>query len=357
MTIQNYFLQAGTQEILKRAASNLRAIVPKDQEKVELLAGVLQDMTDEARLFDEYCQFNISWIGNALQGQLLRVAQSTQIGDDAIDALYAAVYRFTIEMFLSWPGDQKPSITRFNDYAIPNLAKFISSAQIDIQWARMQMPIFVFKQLLNTEALVNIQKIEPFRNEVSAKIKALTDDLIDREQRAGVLKDALDKYREAFNFVGLTHGFKDLSDAKRAEISQARVWLVAFGMLSLVPLSIELVMVYLNLGRLEELKWHLVVSVLPALSLTVLFIYFFRIALRASDSAKSQLLQIELRKTLCRFIQDYANYAKSLKESNAGTLEKFENVIFAGIVSSDEKLPATFDGIEQLTNMVKAMRS
>jgi len=45
-------------------------------------------------------------------------------------------------------------------------------------------------------------------------------------------------------------------------------------------------------------------------------------------SIQSQILQIELRMTLCQFIQNYAEQSKALKEQNKEGFEKFESLIF-----------------------------
>lgn len=68
-------------------------------------------------------------------------------------------------------------------------------------------------------------------------------------------------------------------------------------------------------------------------------------------------MQLELRMTLCQFIQSYAEKSKELKVVNKEGFEKFENLIFSSIVSSDEKIPSTFDGMEHITNFVKNFKS
>ena len=73
-------------------------------------------------------------------------------------------------------------------------------------------------------------------------------------------------------------------------------------------------------------------------------------------SIKSQIMQLELRMTLCQFIQNYAEKSKELKELNKEGFEKFESLIFSTIVSSDDKIPNTLDGIESLTNLVKIVQ-
>jgi hypothetical protein len=44
-----------------------------------------------------------------------------------------------------------------------------------------------------------------------------------------------------------------------------------------------------------------------------------------------------------------------LVENKAG-FEKFENIIFSPLVPSDDKIPTTFDGMEQLAKMVDIFR-
>jgi hypothetical protein len=68
-------------------------------------------------------------------------------------------------------------------------------------------------------------------------------------------------------------------------------------------------------------------------------------------------MQIELRMTLCQFIQNYADTSKELKKNNEEAFEKFESLIFSSIVSSDENIPTTFDGMEQLASLVKLFQN
>ena len=68
-------------------------------------------------------------------------------------------------------------------------------------------------------------------------------------------------------------------------------------------------------------------------------------------------MQIELRKSLCQFIQDYSKYSKEISRENAGLLSKFEEVIFSNIMTSEDKIPSTFDGLEQLATLIKAVKN
>jgi hypothetical protein len=44
-----------------------------------------------------------------------------------------------------------------------------------------------------------------------------------------------------------------------------------------------------------------------------------------------------------------------LVENKAG-FEKFENIIFSPLVSSDDKIPTTFDGMEQWAKLIGEFR-
>ena len=96
---------------------------------------------------------------------------------------------------------------------------------------------------------------------------------------------------------------------------------------------------------------------MPILGLEFVLIYFFRVVLTHYNSIQTQIMQIELRQSLCQFIQSYADYAKEIKEKDGGSLEKFENLIFSSILSTPDKVPSTFDGLEQLSNLIKNLKS
>ncbi|OOF25714.1 hypothetical protein BZJ18_10915, partial [Salinivibrio sp. IB872] len=85
-------------------------------------------------------------------------------------------------------------------------------------------------------------------------------------------------------------------------------------------------------------------------------IYYFRVVLFNYRAVKNQLLQIELRKTLCRFIQSYSTYSSEIRKKDSDLLVNFEKVIFSGISSGEGEIPSTYDGIEQLARLVKSLK-
>lgn len=99
-------------------------------------------------------------------------------------------------------------------------------------------------------------------------------------------------------------------------------------------------------------------SVFIAVTVTTIFflfilLYFFRISLVNIKSIKSQILQIDLRLTLCQFIHNYeTDTAKLRSKDMKESFDKFESVIFAPIVATEDQMPSTFDGLEQITNLL-----
>lgn len=45
-----------------------------------------------------------------------------------------------------------------------------------------------------------------------------------------------------------------------------------------------------------------------------------------------------------------------MHQENPGGLDKFEQLIFSGLVASEESIPSTFDGIEQLVKALKGFK-
>jgi len=46
-----------------------------------------------------------------------------------------------------------------------------------------------------------------------------------------------------------------------------------------------------------------------------------------------------------------------MKMQDSSALEKFESLIFSGVFSNPEKLPSTFDGVEQIGSLIKSVKN
>lgn len=169
------------------------------------------------------------------------------------------------------------------------------------------------------------------------------------------LKQKLETYQTAFNFVGLYQGFSALKEKKDKQL----FWIhfqYYFLIVLMIAIPVGEFFWLLNNFSDDSKTIKLIVLALPSVTLLIVLFWFFRIILQDIKSIKSQIMQIELRMTLCQFIQSYAEKSKELKENNKEGFEKFENLIFSSIVSSDDKIPSTFDGMEHLSNLLSGLR-
>ncbi|MFK3873308.1 hypothetical protein [Pseudoalteromonas rhizosphaerae] len=232
------------------------------------------------------------------------------------------------------------------------------------------VPYDILKNLFNSEEIKlfsefdeknkvansTLGKIDSYADTITEKINKFNNELSEKEQTVNSLKETLDKQKTAFNFVGLYDGFNQLL---RTKIKESRVLLgllVVMGCMMIIPLLCTIFgWLPENILKAEEPISHLL-KLIPFISLEILLIYFFRVILQNYKSVKGQILQIELRQTLCQFIQNYADYSKEIRTNDSHPLEKFENLIFSGIISDAENLPSTFDGMDQIGKLFSTLK-
>ena len=55
--------------------------------------------------------------------------------------------------------------------------------------------------------------------------------------------------------------------------------------------------------------------------------------------------------------QSYAKYAKDVKQGSPELLDRFEQIIFSGIVNGEGAIPSTFDGLDQIGNIIEKFKA
>lgn len=210
----------------------------------------------------------------------------------------------------------------------------------------------------------NFEKLKEVKEscleEINNRKGILNDEIKDFDKNITKLKNdvkqlelSLKKQKIAFNFVGLSEGFENILKKK------TRAKWTSFVLLSLITLSMFTILGYYRNTLPNEPTeifdfWKFS---MPYLGLEFILLYLFRVVIKHYNSIQTQIMQIELRQSLCQFIQSYADYAKEIKEKNGASLDKFENLIFSSIVSTSEQVPSTFDGLEHITNLFKSAKS
>lgn len=210
------------------------------------------------------------------------------------------------------------------------------------------IPSLCLHTIVNGDKLKTIKDLEQTSSEISKSL----DKAKQLKQEIQTLKTYLETQKHEYNFVGLSNGFqkikKDKEDELKSEhaIYQKLFWgIIIFSILKVVGLVVAYKC--LDIKGLELMS-----LAISTFILLFVLLYFFRISLLNIKSIKSQLLQIDLRLTLCQFISNYGNEIEKMNQTAKESLERFESVIFSPIVPTESQIPATFEGIDQLTNLI-----
>lgn len=132
--------------------------------------------------------------------------------------------------------------------------------------------------------------------------------------------------------------------------------LLALAALMIAPPIAQIAYVLSHMDTIESRKGLLLYTLPTILAIEVILVYFFRVVLAQFRSVKAQVLQLDLRIALCQFVQSYAEYSMTVKKNDPNVLAKFEAVVFNSLVPDNESIPSTFDGAEQLANLIKSIR-
>jgi hypothetical protein len=344
------------QQIIRTAAAVLSGLSSEHAQKNQAahLAQALRTIASNADIFDKTCSINVRWLGDQLISYLVEIGNADRIA--RLDMVTAIVYRFVLEYDLSVPGELSMELNSFKNFINDNYTDFELDAKRQIDFARRDMPLSMFKIMLNSDEIGSLRNIAGIAQETHQKIDGWQESLAKSEKTVTDLQTTLERQKDAFNFVGLHKGFSELAGQVSDELTAARKSMFIFGLLVLLPAAAELVGISAGVIDLSKIG---VISIGAAaaasISIMFLFLYFFRIALRSADSCKAQLVQVRLRMALCAFIQSYAEYSKEIKGSNPDALAKFEALIFSGLVATSDRIPSTFDGIDQLSGLIKSV--
>jgi hypothetical protein len=318
---------------------------------IKLVIGSMANSPDQ---WDKNCQINIEWIGSSFINRL--VNEEKELDKSRIDDICSMCFRFMFELYLSIKTDLSMEFERARKFVLNNLDSFESDSKDQIEYAIRDMPINILKQLSNCDAIDSLKDFNALSEKASKLRSEWNKELSEKEKQVQQLKDSLEKYKTAFNFVGLHDGFDDLATSKKTELNNLVFWLRIMSVIIISPILIQLIVVYFNIKDIDSIKNGFLVSIFPTLSLVAISVYYFRVLMFNYKSVKSQLLQLDLRKTLCRFIQHYTDYSQEIKTKDKDSLAKFENIIFSGIVTDDGNLPSTYDGIDQLGKLFKSVK-
>jgi hypothetical protein len=247
-------------------------------------------------------------------------------------------------------------LRRVRAFVSEHFTDFPDDVRSHLVYANFEMPSQLLKKLVNHPDIAMMRQLVASQNAFVAAREQWNAELAIKEGTVNNLRQSLGQLESGYNFVGLVHGFQRLATTKTSE-KRAAFWsLLALALLILTPLVVELGLLWYHKEAVDTLKNVLLFSAPPLIAIEIAGIYFFRVVLGHFRSLKAQLLQIDLRTSLCQFIESYATYSVRVKKDDAAALAKFENIVFSGLQANEEKLPSTFDGLDQLAALVKSIR-
>lgn len=182
-------------------------------------------------------------------------------------------------------------------------------------------------------------------------------DLNQMAERVEKLRDEANKAASTFNLAGLTHGFEEMLKKVTLDNTIQLFALLILGLLcTAIPVAIfispelqTLILPSYDQGTTLQIVKLYSSKIAPIVFMEGIIIYFFRVILHQYNSTKGQIAQLRLRRALCKFIEEHAEFKKG-KDSAA--FEKFDSIIFSPIVTNQEKIPSTLDGIDSLIKLV-----
>lgn len=352
-----FFQNEETKKLLQKFANAVEVSKTTNDFQINRNQSVLTvcaSMIKRSQQWDERCQINIGWMSSHLTHLLDH--DVNQQHHSFLDEVLGLMFRFILEYHISSAREGSVELNKVRRFCIDNISSFSDDAQDDINFATTEMPISIIKDLICNPSISSVKNLEVTASQFESMKNQWETDLDARETRASKLKESLDHYKNAFNFVGLSEGFDNLATQKKGEMDKVLFWLRLTAILIIFPLVSEVVYILNHAGDIEALTRVMLLVAFPTISLVAIFVYYFRVLLSNYKSIQSQLLQIELRLTLCRFIHNYSEYANDMKAKDNASLEKFENMIFSSIIPNSENIPSTFDGVEQLSKLLKAVK-
>jgi len=378
-----------------------------DRSMMNTIGIMLGSFIRDPKFWELHCSVGIEDIGNSFLNRLKKLTSIAPDDKGSVELLYTASFRLFYEGYLASGTELSSDEYYVIEFTKNEINNFSERAKSLIEYITRDLSSHLFRKLMSSQEFKDLKGFTDTIVSAKSLTKDWNDGLDERIQKAENLKKSIEGYTDAFNFVGLHQGFDQLHKRKVEEKNRLIGLMFFLAILTISPFAAKICDIYFpstpistsiegnkkylptkeekqdtsaneekKLSKQEGENYLLVnqektgpfsekvgsnlsdklFDLLPVISFAAILLYFFRVTLFNYKSVCAQVLQIELRMTLCRFIQHYSEHAAAIKKNSDVTLDRFETVIFSGLVSNDSDLPATFDGVEQLTSLFKTMK-
>lgn len=375
MANTDFFSDENNQKILRNTKDIISERIDNshdsafENEMFRHLQFILSSMLNNPTIWNMNCSNSIDVHGGKFKGYLSSISEDNAIYADQAQSTFSLAYTFWRELEISTGYDRSTSEDEIINFARNKIDLFEPYSKYRIEYADRDLSTALFKKILNSNAIDSLKGMSKTIHEAEVLTKTWDDKIGGRIKSAQRLEASVIKYEDAFNFVGLNKGFSLLLKTKQKERCGLIVIMSIVAALIIGPLIYKLWHLSSDMNNYTGFAYILknsapqinisstMLFLFSAISYIAVMLYFFRVALFNYKSVCAQILQIELRMTLCRFILHYSKHAKTIKENNGPTLDRFESIIFSGLVANEGDLPATFDGIEHISSLLKSFKT
>lgn len=375
MVDTTFFANKENQEILDESQNaimrelNNRDITSLEKETLKYLHFIISKMLNEPAWWDKNCSYSINNHSGTMITHLQHSFMDEHIDYEQCRSAFSCAYVFWRELNISTGFNLTTSDTKLINFARNNIDSFDDDSKYRINYADSDLTTAIFKGILNSNAVKSIKNMSTTIYDAEKLTKEWDRKIGERVKSAEKLEESVKKYEDAFNFVGLNKGFNLLLKTKKNERCGLITIMSFISLLIVVPLIYKLWHFSGDMNNQTGFSYLLknpapqfnisstMLFLFSAISYIAVMLYFFRVVLFNYKSVCAQILQIELRMTLCRFILHYSKHAKVIKDNNEPTLDKFESIIFSGLVANEGDLPATFDGLEHISALLKSFKN
>jgi len=349
---------------LERAAVKLQSLIEKSSSPFVKELGLLVIKTLDYDPHDVKLS-NLDFFRNnyakALEERLNYLSNKVNSKLDAIDveeflfwlAFYLHILQFEV---LAQKNAYEANELELGAFLENNLSHFPLEIQQKIRYLSYKLGADIANLHIAKKAKEELGKLNDILYEVrnaASTVENWDTNLSSWEAKVSAQEDRLKDQLVKVNFVGLSKAFQNLAASKNAERrTHAVISIIIASLFIITPLLI------LYFHKTKPFDIADVYTIGPIAAFEFALLYFFRVALQNFSSAKAQLLQINLRLELCAFVEGYAEFIEPIrKKGGMDTLAKFESIIFSGISPDPQNVPSQFDGLDNLLQLVKAVKS
>jgi len=194
----------------------------------------------------------------------------------------------------------------------------------------------------------SFQTIYRDNKEQNHSIKEFFDKFSTEKENVENLLKSLKDNKHQLNVAKLDNGFIDLLDKKEIEKKNTFITLKFFGF------SIFIVPIITVILILFGIEINTIISI-PLLTIEIFLVYYFRIVLHNYNSIDEQILQLENKSALLKFISDYVEYKKD-NDIKQDDISKFEEIIFSKISPNMKTIPTSPDVISLVEKVAKIIK-